>query len=331
MVRLVPIREQINSEYLAAFLSCKYGIAEIRCRARQSINQTNVNPEEVKEIWIPLLNSDLQHKIKECFLKAHNLRLQANETYASAGILLLSALGLDTHSFSTESVVVKSFSDSFCASGRLDAEYYQQKYDELFERLSNFKCIKLGKKHVSITKSIEPGSKCYGDVGVPFVRVSDITKFGIQPSEVKIPMDLTDLRPHKDTILLSKDGSIGIAYKVEKKLDCITSSALLHLIVKSKDILPDYLTLLLNSIVVQLQAERDAGGSIIQHWKPSEIEKVIIPVLDMSIQKQITVNVQRSFALRHESERLLESAKHAVEIAIENGEDAAMKFFKITV
>ncbi len=94
--------------------------------------------------------------------------------------------------------------------------------------------------------------------------------------------------------------------------------------VKNPDFLPDYLTLVLNSIVVRMQAERDAGGSIIQHWKPSEIEKVIIPQLPMGKQELLAEKVQESFALRQESKRLLELAKHAVEVAIEQGEEMAL-------
>ena len=90
--------------------------------------------------------------------------------------------------------------------------------------------------------------------------------------------------------------------------------------------MPDYLTLVLNSPIVQLQAERDSNGAIIQHWKPSEIENVIIPVLDMSIQKEIATQVQESFALRKQSKQLLEYAKQAVEMAIEKGENAALEW-----
>lgn len=74
-----------------------------------------------------------------------------------------------------------------------------------------------------------------------------------------------------------------------------------------------------------MQAERDAGGSVIQHWKPSEIENVVIPILSDDIQKQITENIRESFALRARSQQLLELAKTAVEIAIEQGEDKAME------
>lgn len=137
------------------------------------------------------------------------------------------------------------------------------------------------------------------------------------------------LFPQKDTILLSKDGSVGIAYKVETSMSVITSGALLHLKIRDKStILPDYLTLVLNSPIVQLQAERDSNGAIIQHWKPSEIENVIIPILDMDIQKEIATKVQESFALRKQSKQLLEYAKQAVEMAIEQGEDVAMEWLK---
>ena len=64
----------------------------------------------------------------------------------------------------------------------------------------------------------------------------------------------------------------------------ITSGAILHLIVRdTKQVLPDYLTLVLNSKLIRMQAERDAGGSIILHWRISEIENVIVPVVNMTI------------------------------------------------
>lgn len=212
----------------------------------------------------------------------------------------------------------KKLSDSFLSSGRLDAEYYQPKYDYLFSHLSEFATSTIGEL-TEIRKSIEPGSDAYGETGVPFIRVSDLSKFGLSDTAIHLNAeDYRDvIRPKKDTILLSKDGSVGIAYKVEEPLDVITSGAILHLSLKSADVLPDYLTLVLNSPIVRLQAERDAGGSIIQHWKPSEIEKVVIPILPMQIQQEIADKIKSSFKLRKESQQLLDEAKQMVEMAIE--------------
>ena len=139
---------------------------------------------------------------------------------------------------------VKNLKSTFGVSGRLDSEYYQEKYDRLFEKLSDNNCDKLSNL-VTIRKSIEPGSESYQTKGTPFIRVQDLTKFGLTDTSIYLSENefKTCIRPKKDTILLSKDGTVGIAYKMNKDEDIITSSAILHLDVKDNRVLPDYLTL----------------------------------------------------------------------------------------
>ena len=79
----------------------------------------------------------------------------------------------------------KRLSESFGKSGRLDAEYYQPKYDEPFALLGGMPAKQLG-KIVDMMKSIEPGSEYYGDEGVSFIRVSDISITGIGIPSIKI-------------------------------------------------------------------------------------------------------------------------------------------------
>lgn len=201
----------------------------------------------------------------------------------------------------------------------------------------------LGKLHtkplgkiVNIMKSIEPGSEYYGNSGIPFIRVSDVNVMGIDSPSIKIPKttvpSIETLYPKKDTILFSKDGSVGIAYKMEEDIEAVTSGALLHFRVKNtKEVLPDYLTLVLNSEVVQLQAERDSSGAIIQHWKPGDIEKVVIPILSLDVQREISEKVQESFSLRRQAEKLIQAAIKAVEFAIESDETTALKWIEETL
>ena len=328
LVRLNP-KDSILPEYLCAYLNCKYGEWDVKRRARQSINQTNVNPEEVKEIEIPILDIDLQQKIRCCFTQANSLRILSQKTYSEAELILHNGLGVNSVAVTDVNVSQKRFSD-FINSGRLDAEYYQPKYDDLFSRLSKFESKRLGNM-VQIRKSIEPGSEAYQNKGIPFIRVSNLSKFGFSDTEIHLsPDEYKDIiRPKQNTILLSKDGSVGIAYKVEQDMGVITSGAILHLTITDNEFMPDYLTLVLNSVIVGMQAERDAGGSIIQHWKPSEIENVIIPKLSKEIQQEITNKVKESFALRRESKHLLNLAKTAVEIAIEKGENLAMELLNL--
>lgn len=323
----------IDPYYLMVFLRCKYGFEQL-FRQRELTIQYQLTLPRVKAVDVFLADDKLQKAVNRLCGKSREFQKNSNEAYQFAEQTLMEIVKYpDFSAFGTHSI--KSINESFTLSGRLDAEYYQPKYDALFETLSRFKCAKLGGANglVNITKSIEPGSEAYVEEGIPFVRVSDVSRFELSEPEIKLRSDILPnpevLFPQKDTILLSKDGSVGIAYKVETSMSVITSGALLHLKIRDKStILPDYLTLVLNSPIVQLQAERDSNGAIIQHWKPSEIENVIIPILDMDIQKEIATKVQESFALRKQSKQLLEYAKQAVEMAIEQGEDVAMEWLK---
>ena len=318
------IIDKKNSAYLLCFLLSKYGKFQIQ-RSVMLSGQGKLELNDIRHYKIPCLSTEFKSLISHCLDKVNDMRCDSVSLYDTANLYLYNQIGIYNSNLSKSNFAYKRFS-TFLKCGRLDAEYYQPKYDELFDKLKSFE-TKLLSEIVDIKKSIEPGSDAYQTSGIPFIRVADLSKFGLTTTDTYLSRDEYDgvIRPKKDTILLSKDGSVGIAYKIEEDTDVITSGAILHLIIKDDSVKPDYLTLVLNSIVVKMQAERDAGGSVIQHWKPSEIENVVIPILSDNIQKQITENIRESFALRARSQQLLELAKTAVEIAIEQGEDRAME------
>lgn len=312
------------------FLNRKYGITQFE-RASTGNVQPWLNLSLLRKVKIPYFGKEFIKIIEDKFTMAQAFLEKAEFLYNSASEELCEQ---DISKY-TRGFTIKSYNKTFKKSGRLDAEYYHPKYDILFNLLSKYKTVSLGGDDglVNIKKSIDPGSEVYAEDGIPFVRVSDIDKYEISTPPIMIPKDiipnLSDLYLKKDTIILSKDGSVGIAYKVENDMDIVTSGALLHLKVKNLNvILPDYLTLVLNSPIVQLQAERACNGVIIQHWSPSDIEKVLIPVIDMTRQKEISNKVQESFNLRAKLKCILKLAVKTVEIAIEQNEDAAIKWFQ---
>lgn len=344
---------RINSETLLTLFK-SFPIQQLLKKGCSGTILTGIGKQEFENIPIPLIRPEVQEEIAKQVKQSFALRKEASDLLEKAKLsvertiengggyntliynrllsdsarhqrlamrLLLHELGVITETNDHQRVAVteKRLSQSFRVSGRLDAEYYQPKYDYLDDQLSAIPTKRLGEV-VAIRKSIEPGSEAYRDKGVPFVRVSDLSKFGLDSPSIRLDREAfsTAPRPKKDTILLSKDGSVGIAYKVDEEADIITSGAILHLSVKDKDVLSDYLTLLLNSPIVKMQAERDAGGSIIQHWKPSEIAEVVIPILPSHVQRKLSDCVSKSFALRRESKALLDEAKLMVERAIES-------------
>ena len=335
--KLAILRPQkgVSGEVIATFLTSKYGQNQIKKYTRGAV-QMGLILEDMDQLLVPNFSNEFITKITELFTDMNQAKTNSILVYDEANRLLLDRLSIETQ-FEDNGIISTSklLSESFKVSGRLDAEYYQPKYDELFNVLKKHNTKQLGGKNglVNIKKSIEPGSESYKDEGISFVRVSDIDKFEITSPEIKLPQDIVpnieNLYPKKDTILLSKDGSVGIAHKVQEALEVVTSGALLHLTVKNiNEVLPDYLTLVLNSPIVQLQAERDCNGAIIQHWKPADIEKVVIPILDMGKQIEIADKVQESFRLRKKSKELLDIAIKAVEMAIETDEETAITWLK---
>ena len=320
--------KKVNPFYLFVYFLSKFGQIQIE-REKVGTAQPKLAIERIKRFKIFVPENDFQIAIEKIVTSAHNKFESADEVYKNAEKLLAQALHLEDFKPSTKNTAVVSFSQSFLKTRRLDAEYYQPKYEDLQKFLDNLPTEKLSNV-VNIFKSIEPGSDFYSNEGVPFIRVSDVNKFGISEPTIKISLEVDEnFYPRKDTILFSKDGSVGIAYKVRENLTAVTSGALLHLTIKnSARILPNYLTLYLNSELVQMLAERDCNGAIIQHWRISDIVKIPVPIIEIETQGKIAALVEKSFELRAESKRLLEMAKSAVEIAIERGENVAIEYLR---
>lgn len=328
LFRVRPDSKIINSATLVAYLNSKYGREEIEKYSLVS-NQANFSPAKFRKIKLPQFSSILQEKIEDIIFDSYNHLKLSKKKYKDAEEILLDLFDFDNflRNILKKQLSVKSLKDAMIFN-RIDAEYFQPKYDDLINKIKE-KDSALLIDVVDIQKSVEPGSASYKAEGIPFVRVSDISKFGIDEPKIHLSPELFSktISPQRDTILFSKDGTCGIAYKFIDSNRIITSSALLHLSKKEDvNIDLDFLTLVLNSPIIQMQAERDAGGSIIKHWSIPQIEQVEIPIVEEYIQQDIGDKIRSSFFLRRISEKLIKTAQKAVEIAIEVGEDEALTF-----
>lgn len=335
LVRLVE-NSDYNEKFVWAYFNTEIGQNIIKRKVNGTVPLT-IDKEAIRTLYLPKLGKAYQDKVAVLVDKSETILKQSKNKYIQAENVLLETIGIKEFKPSSDPINVKNFKDSFLTTGRLDAEYYQKKYEEVVNYITAQKFDTLINL-VKIKKSIEPGSDVYSDEGgLPFYRVSDYNKFGLSKPDKELKEKfLTEnselikkLKPKQGTILFSKDGSVGKAYLLRKDLDGITSGALLHLTVRDKkQIIPEYLTLALNSKLVQMQAERDAGGSIILHWRVGEIENVVVPIIDYTKQQEIAELVEESFRLKKQSENILETAKRAVEIAIEENEVEALKYIE---
>lgn len=141
--------------------------------------------------------------------------------------------------------------------------------------------------------------------------------------------EIAEHQPKQGEILLSKDATPGIAHYLRETPDkMIPAGGILRLKSKTDRINNEYLTLVLNSILTQEQVNRDVGGSVILHWRPDQVAGTVIPILPQEKQAEIQEKVLESFTLRKRAKDLLEHAKRAVEIAIEQDEQAAIDWLE---
>jgi len=182
----------------------------------------------------------------------------------------------------------------------------------------------------TVKKCVEVGSKEYLETGIPFIRVSNLSPFEITQEKYiseELYTEIAEHQPKQGDILLSKDATPGIAYYLrEQPGKMIPAGGILRLKTKTDKIGNEYLTLVLNSVLTQQQVSRDVGGSVILHWRPDQVAETLIPILPEEKQMEIQQKVSESFNLRKRAKHLLECAKRAVEIAIEQDEQAAIEW-----
>ncbi|MCX7068956.1 MAG: type I restriction enzyme HsdR N-terminal domain-containing protein [Methylococcales bacterium] len=129
-------KEFIN-EYLHIYLCSSYG-KSLYIRMNTGNAQPLVSLDYIKTIPVFKPSISFQSKIKNFTNLSLDALEQSKNIYISAETLLLNALGMADFSPSTENINIKSFKDSFIATGRLDAEYYQPKYDELEQKIKTY-------------------------------------------------------------------------------------------------------------------------------------------------------------------------------------------------
>ena len=330
LVRFIPDEQIVNPEYMTTYLNTKYGIWDVKRRSRQSINQTNVNPEEVKEIQIPILSNGIQDQIKTNFEKANSYRIKSIDLYSAAETLLLETLGLSDFEPSTDSVNEKSFKDSFLATGRLDAEYYQKKYEDYlglirsypngFDELQNI----CNQKDSNFTPDDKTEYK--------YIELADIGKSGeIKGCTTALGLELPSRARRKvntnDVVISSIEGSLDSCALVSEEYNNALCSTGFY-IINSKNINSETLLVLFKSEPMQKILKQSCSGTILTAINKNEFQKIPVPLIDKSIQESIKEKLEESFLLKKQSEQLLETAQRAVELAIEQDEEAALRYIE---
>ena len=110
---------------------------------------------------------------------------------------------------------------------------------------------------------------------------------------------------------------------IEEDYDQAVCSTGFH-VVRPQLLNPETLMVLLKSPVGQLQLKKECSGTILPAINREALNQIVLPVVEEEVQCRIQKKVAESSSLRQQSKHLLELAKRAVEIAIEQDEQSAM-------
>ena len=322
-------KDLINPYYLSTFLNSTFGYSQLRRRGIKA-TRPEIKLIEFDDIKVCIPSKFFQEKIQESIEYGIKLRLQSQQTYTQAENLLLETLGLKNFTPSKEKVNIKNFKDSFLSSGRLDAEYYQPKYEDY---ISLIKKYKNGYKKLSDICNLKDNNfKPQDKTKYKYIELSNVGKSGdingcTNACGVELPSRAKRKVSKGDVIVSSIEGSLdSCAIITEDYDDSICSTG--FYVVNSEELNSETLLVLFKSGPMQNILKQNCSGTILTAINKNEFLQIPLPVIEENIQQQISKKIEESFKLKKQSEQLLELAKTAVEIAVEDDEEMAMEFIK---
>ena len=336
----ITLKEQYNPYYVSTFLNSKYGYYQMRRRGIKA-TRPEIKLVEFPEILVPLFSHSFDLKIEKLIREGISVINESFLHIKKCEKFLMSVLNLDISNINQQPspcISECSLSHSLFSSGRLDAEYYQTKYDKYLSALHKFTTTSLPEEF-EVFKNVGTNyADGISDIGV--IKTKQLTNTGLNIESIESYFTNEDCVHNKSTFISKNDvifasmgvGSLGkvslFSYEGDKQF--VTDSTLrIYRAKETTRVLPEVLCIFLQSPVGQELIYRYVVGSTgIINIYDEDIAKIPIPVLDMSIQKDIAEKLQESFALRHQAKLLLEYAKRAVEMAIEQGEDVALEWVK---
>lgn len=342
-VGIIRIEKDFYPRFLSTFLLSKYGRFQTWRESTGNV-QLNLFLYRIRTLKIADLSHSFQKIIEDLVLLNDLKRKQSQEYYYEAEQILLEEIGLDekvtglnpveiTESnpfLSAPNYNVKSLKDSLGTTGRLDAEYYQKKYEVVIEKI---KAYKNGFEPLSVACNLK--DKNFSPIEneeYKYIELSNIGKTGdVTGCKVELGKDLPSrarrLVNTDDVVISSIEGSLQSCGLIGKEYNNSLCSTGFY-VINSEKINSETLIVLFKSPLMQSIMKQNCSGTILTGMNKDEFQNILVPLIDINAQTKIAKLIEQSFSLKKQSEDLLEVAKRAVEIAIEENEEVAMRYIQ---
>jgi len=315
----------VKPRYLSTFILSKYGQYQTKRFTTGNV-QPNLFIYKIKDIKVPVISNLWQDKIEGLVLQAEELLKDSKKCYKLAEKLLMDKLNIKI--YSTDLVSIKTLAESLKSSGRLDAEYYQPKYEEyekiITQNKGGYTYVK--KEFDMVSEKCSRLLKEY-----PYVEIGDIdVGNGIATSNIILTEELPDnakIMTKANDVLVSTVRPNRGAVAILEQDNLLVSGA--FTVLREKGNCPkEVLQVLLRSEMYRDWMLRYNVGTSYPVIKDDDILNLPIPILDEELKKEIVNNVQESSKLRKKAKKLLDIAVQAVEMAIETDEQTALAWIK---
>lgn len=294
-------------------------------------NQANFSPAKFKEIRVPLFSPRLMDEIERLTYLAFECLENSMATHQAAEELLQNKIAINTTQLTATFSNVKTIQQSYHISNRLDAEYYQPKYDEIIDQISQcpYGRDKIGNLYILRDKNFVPDD----NARYKYVELSDIGVNGeisgySYEYGANLPSRARRIVHTGDIIISSIEGSLQSCAIITEEYDGALCSTGFY-VLSPRRINSETSLVLFKSPAIQALLKRACTGTILTAINKAEFTTISLPIINIDTQNKIADIVQQGTALRKESHRLLNLAKTAVETAIEKGENVAMKLLNI--
>ena len=320
----------LNPFFLTIFLNTKYGKALVE-RGKYGSAQPHIAPPFLYQIPMPIWD-DLPFVIEKTYLQSKGLTELSKTRYLEAQTLLLAELGLADWQPKQQLTFVKNFSDTERAE-RIDADHFQPKYDEIANAMKNYPGGWDTLEKLAHFKN--SNFKPVAETEYKYIELANIGRNGeINGCMTEQGQDLPSRARCKvtrgDIIVPSVEGSLDSVALITEKYNNALCSTGFHAI--NSDVLnSETLLVLLKSCIGQLQLKKGCSGTILTAINRDEFSRIVIPIIRDEKQTEIQRRVSESFNLREQAKNLLEHAKRAVEIAIEQDEQTAINWLESVV
>lgn len=318
--------DKLIPEYVCVFINSKYGQFQTK-RLQAGNAQPMLALEKISKLRIVCLNIEFQKIIKRIYNKSYELRRYTTDLYQQSLFILNKELDIENWIPQHKLWSVKNYSDAKNAN-RLDAEYFQPKYDEIINILTKNGYTRLIDNFDIVRNS---GLEYHEDGKFGVIKTKQIKDkfidFNVE-SKTNLYEDNVIVK-NKDVIFASMGvGSLGkanIYYNFENNNKFVIDSTLKIFRKKiNGSISPELLeTYLHTQIAQELIYQNVVGSSGIISVYESYLQELPIPIINSSMEQKIVENIKTAHLLNYQSKQLLEIAKRGVEIAIEQDEDIA--------